>query len=282
MKPFCFGLLLWLGFCLGAPGQASSPTHEGKSVEEWFQVYVSGAGTRVPANAHSVRNGEFFLLPTMKLEADPALAAFQTFGTNAVPFLIQKLSVRTNESAHVQLERRQAVELLHRLGGRGAAAGPALLALLPAATDQLNEEICGAAHAVHADGQFINRFLLDTATALPETEFIRFAQRLGWSGAEMAQRLGTMLTSTNRELAQAAMTLLENAGAGAAPAVEQIAAALRNQDQELRYLAARCLAGSLTNTPAARLALRSVLDDPNSMVQSVARRALSPPAKRQD
>ena len=279
MKLRRLSLCLWLGFCLGVSGQTNNPTHEGTTIEEWFRVYVSGAGSRVPANQHSVRNGEFFLLPTMKLEADPAWSAFHAFGARAVPVLIQKLSVRTNEPAQAQLERRQAVELLHRLGPCAPAAGPALLALLPAATDQLNEEICGAAHAVHTDGQLINKFLLNTATTLPETEFILFAQRLGWSGTEVAARLGTTLTSTNREVAQAAMTLLENAGADAVPAVERIVTALRSQDQELRYLAARCLAGSLTNTPAARSALQSVLDDPNSMVQSVARRALSPPAK---
>lgn len=274
MKRHCLALLFWLGFFQLTHGQTNNPTHEGKTVKEWFRVYVNGAGTRPPANFHSVRNGEFFLLPTMKLEADPAWSAFQNFGANAVPFLTQKLSVRTNETAQIQLERRQAVELLHRLGPCARASGPALLALLPAATEQLNEEICGAVHAVHTDAQLITQFLLHSPSTQGAAQFIGFAERLGWSGAEVAQRLGATLTSTNRELAQAAMTLLQNAGVGAAPAVDQIVAALQSKDQELRYLAVRCLAGPLTNAPAARQALRGVAEDANPMVRNVARRTL--------
>lgn len=275
-------LFLWLGLCLGVVGQTNNLTHEGKSVEEWFRVYVSGAGTRVPANQHSVRNGEFFILPTMKLEADPAWSAFQAFGENAVPFLIQRLRVSAKESEPAKLERRQAVELLHRLGPCARAAGSALLALLPAATEDLNEEICGAAHAVHTDTRLINEFLLGPGKSWSDAQFLRFTRRLGWSSTAVAQRLGGMLNATDRELAREAMGQLETAGAGANAAVDQIAAALRSSDQELRYVAARCLATSLTNTPAARKALQSVLDDSNGMVRSVARRAVSPSAQRQD
>lgn len=270
--------LLWLCVGLRVSGQTSSPTHEGKNVEHWFQAYVAGAGTRVSPNAYSARNGEFLLLPTMKTEAEPVWPAFQTLGEKAVPFLIQRLQVNPSETEQTRLERREAVELLHRLGECACPAGSALLALLPAATDEQCNEICAAAHAVHTDPKLIDQFLLGPDNRRPDSELVQFARRLGWSGAEVARRLGAILDSKDRELAREALGLLEAAGVGAIPTVDQIAAALRSSDQEMRYLAARCLAGPLATTPVANQALQSVLDDSNLMVRKVARRTLPPPA----
>ena len=71
------------------------------------------------------------------------------------------------------------------------------------------------------------------------------------------------------------MTLLERAGPGSTPALEQITAALKDPDSEVRYLASRSLESIGTNSSHVVAALRTCLQDESVMVRNVASRTLT-------
>ena len=104
---------------------------------------------------------------------------------------------------------------------------------------------------------------------------IEIAESTGWEGEEMVHLLGTILQSPDPALRRSAITLLERAGPGARPALEQITAALKDSDQEVRYLASRSLESIATNSPQVVTALRTCLQDENVMVRNVATRTLT-------
>ena len=174
-----------------------------------------------------------------------------------------------------QLERREAIELIHRLGMRAHAAAAALLALLPESDEAEAEEICAALQSTRAEPAAINQFLLDLGKRHRDADVLKFAQRLSWNGPEVARLLGELSRSSNQEICRSALTLLEAAGQGARPTANQIVEALKNPDQEIRYLAARSLSALATNTPVALKALQKLTDDKSEMVRNVAFRALA-------
>jgi hypothetical protein len=111
--------------------------HEGKTVEQWFQAYVTSRETRIPANASPVMNGEFLPRTPVHNQPDPAWTAFQALGEKAIPDLLRNLSSSgepaTSEPA--QLARSQAIDLIHWLGPTARSAAPALFALLKQADE---------------------------------------------------------------------------------------------------------------------------------------------------
>ena len=250
--------------------------HEGKKVEQWFQDYIASRDRRIPGNASPVMNGEFLPRTPVHNQPDPAWAAFQVMDEKAIPGLLRHLdsSGEPATSEQAQLAQSQAIDLIHRLGPVARSAAPALLALLKQGDESEIEAVCAAIQNVRAEQRVINQFLLDLGKEHRDAEMLRFARRLGWSGSEVAQLLGGLLRSPDREVSHDAAALLEAAGPDAQAAVEQIAGALQNADQDIRYLAARSLAGMATNTPAARKALQGLIDDQNEMVRRVARRAV--------
>jgi len=288
-----------LGFLLSAAvslGQGiSEVTHQGRTAEEWFQEYVAGAGTRISPTTPAVMNGEFMRRLPDRGKPDPAWDAFVALGEKAVPCLVVHLRsgsrgpiggpTAAKPSAAVQteppirernlLERRQAIEVIHRLGVAAHAAVPALLALLPEAAEAEVEEVCVALRSLHPDPAAINQFLLGLGQLHRDADVLQFARQLGWSGPEVARQLGGMLRSPEPETCRDAITLLEAAGQGARPAADQIVTTLNNPDPEIRYLAARSLSQLATNTPVAIQALQTLTDDPNDLVRSVVRRALA-------
>lgn len=277
-------------------GQGSGePTHQGKTVEDWFQAYVAGADTRTSPTSPSARNGEF-MRPSMEGgKTDPAWQAFEALGEKAVPCLVLHLHAGSRtpgggpavaQSSQIarpelpdperkRLERDQALELIHRLGPRAHATAPALLALLPDSEEAEAEAVCAALQHIRADQPAINQFLLKLGKRGRDTDALRFARRLGWNGPEVARLLGGLSLSSNQEICHGALTLLEAAGQGARPAANQIVEVLKNPDQEIRYLAARSLAQLASNTPVALQALQTLADDRSEMVRNVARRALA-------
>ena len=297
-KPLRMAVILALAlFALAATsfGQRSNePTHQGKTVEEWFQEYVAGEETRISPTSTSARNGEFMRASPDGGKPDPAWQAFEALGEKAVPCLVARLRSGPHESSsatatakplptarpeipnpkRAQLERREAIDLIHRLGVRARATAPALLALLPESDEAEAEEICAALQNTRAEPAAINQLLLDLGKRHRDADVLKFAQRLGWNGPEVARLLGEMSQSTHQEICHGALALLEAAGQGARPAANQIVEVLKNPDQEIRYLAARSLSALATNTPVAIKALQALADDQNDMVRRVARRAL--------
>ena len=286
-------LLLFLPVAAGLAQSFQKAIYHGRTVEQWFQEYVAGAGTRTPPTAPAMRNGEFMPGPPDPGKSDAAWEAFRALGALAVPYLIQHLPLRTSDPKIVrvaktapafqsespdperkQLERRQAIELIHRLGVSARAAAPALLGLLKQAGEPDAEELCAALRSIRAEPGAINEFLLSLGRQDRNAEVLRYARRLGWNGSKVARLLGKLLRASDPELCHGAILLLEAAGPGARPAAEQIVATLENPDQEVRYLAARCLAQVATNTPVAAKALRSLANDGNNMVRKVARQKL--------
>jgi len=250
--------------------------HEGKTVEQWFQEYVSGASTRTPPQTPPVVNGELLWPSPAAGAGDPAWEAFNVMGSNAVPWLVHRLeaSAGATNAEPSRLERRQVIELIQRLETTARSAAPSLLTLLKQADESEAEAVCAAIASVRPEPLLINQFLLDLGKAQRNADMLYYARRLGWSGSDVAQLLGGLLRSPDRDVIHDAAALLEAAGPGAQAAVEQITGALQNADQEIRYLAARSLAGMATNTPAARKALQGLIDDQNEMVRRVARRAV--------
>ena len=277
-------------------GQRSNePSHQGKTVEEWFQEYVAGADTRISPTSLSARNGEFMRATPDGGKPDLAWQAFEALGEKAVPCLVAHLRSGPRESSsetvttkpsptarpkipnpeRARLECREAIELIHRLGVRAHAAAAALLALLAESDEAEAEEICAALQSTRAEPAAINQFLLDLGKRHRDADVLKFAQRLGWNGPEVARLLGELSRSSNQEICRGALTLLEAAGQGARPAANQIVEALKNPDQEIRYLAARSLSTLVTYTPVALKALQTLADDKSEMVRNVARSALA-------
>lgn len=250
-----------------------NPRHEGKSVEEWFQIYVAGAAERMPANDSGAMNGEFLRSSPGNAKPEPAWLAIQAIGSNAIPSLVRHLSGDAKE-------RTQAIELMYRLGPAAQTAVPALLALLQPAENTEAEEVRAALRNIPAGQSVINEFLLTLAKQNRNAEFLRHARSLGWSGSNVVQQLGGMLSSSDAALHRDAMALLEAAGEQAVPAVEVIIGALRDPDGEVRYLAARALENiGMQATPEMRAqiaaGLKSCLQDSNPMVSGIARRLVT-------
>lgn len=257
--------------------------HEGKTVEQWFQAYVASRETRIPANASPIMNGEFLPRTPVHNQPDPAWNAFQALGEKAIPGLLRHLNP-TGESARskqAQLAQSQAIDLIHRLGPVARNAAPALFTLLRQVEESEAEAVCAAIRSVRPEPQLINQFLLDMGKAQRDADMLYYARRLGWSGADVARQLGAVLQSSNREDAHGAIALLEAAGPGAHAATEAIILTLRHRDQEIRYLAARSLTILAANSPAATKALQEVADDTESMVRTVARKAIAAQAETQ-
>lgn len=259
-----------------------NPMHDGKTVEQWFQAYVASRETRIPANASPVRNGEFLPRAAVHAQPDPAWTAFQALGETAIPGLLRYLNAsgEPTTSEPAQLAQSQAIDLIHRLGPVAHSAAPALLALLGQIEESQVEAVCAAVSSVRPEPQLINQFLLDLGKAQRDADMLHYARRLGWSGPDVARRLGEVLKSWSREDAHGAIALLETAGPEARPATEAIIFALSHRNQEIRYLAARSLARLADNTPAATKALQGVADDANGMVRTVARKAIAAQAEK--
>src|SRR5262245_29545239 len=87
-------IILAAGLSVVVPASHSQPceqtAHSGKTVGEWFQMYVAGAGTRV-SPATPARNGEFIRLTPDDGKPDPAWQAFDALGERAVPCLVLHL-----------------------------------------------------------------------------------------------------------------------------------------------------------------------------------------------
>lgn len=155
------GLVLSVGVCLLWALGFREPRHQGRTVSQWFQEYVSipahvrvqgysslenfryadqGYGGRVLADTRTWRS-----LP------DPALDAFRAFGSRAVPSLTRRLRPGLEESPtfarlwgrlsavlripipkpwESTLRRAQAVEILASLGPEATDAIPALVSLM--------------------------------------------------------------------------------------------------------------------------------------------------------
>ena len=252
---------------------ARPATHGGKTLEEWFQIYVAGAAERMPANDSGAMNGEFLRSSPGNAKPEPAWLAIQAIGSNAIPGLVRHLSGDAKE-------RTQAIELIYRLGPAAQTAVPALLALLQPAENAEAEEVYAALRNIPAGQSVINEFLLTLAKQNRHAEFLRHARSLGWSGSNVVQQLGGMLSSSDATLHRDAMALLEAAGEQAVPAVAVIIAALRDPDGEVRYLAARALENigkQATPEMRAQIAagLKHCLQDSNPIVSGIARRLVT-------
>lgn len=298
-KLFCVavvsGLSLGLLTTASPAPHSDEAAHPGKSVEQWFQEYVAGADTRISLTSPSVRNGEFLRPSSNAEKPDPAWQAFKTLGEKAVPCLVSHLRSGSRDLSggptaaqlstaaqpelpdpgRMRLERRQAIELIYRLGRCARAATPALLALLPNAAEPETDEVCAALRSIGPDRQASNQFLLDFGKSGREGDLLQFTRRLGWSGPEVARLLGELLRSPNSETCRGAITLLDAAGEAARPAASQIIEVLKHPDPEIRYLAARSLSQLTPPTPAALKALQTLAEDRDEMVRTVARRALA-------
>jgi hypothetical protein len=222
-------------------------------------------------------NGEFLPRTPVHNQPDPAWTAFQALGEKAIPPLVRYLNPpgKTATTEPAQLARSQAIDLIHRLGPTARSAAPALLVLLKQAEASEAEAVCAAIASVRPEPQLINQFLLELGKAQRNADLLHYAQRFGWSGPDAAQMLGNLLHLRDRETAHEAIVLLEAAGAEAQAATEQIVSALNHPDEEIRYVAARSLAQLAPSTPAASQALQGLTNDPNGMVQTVARKAMA-------
>jgi hypothetical protein len=79
------GVVIALGVLCVSWLRPIDPTHEGRTMEEWFEQY------RLVVEARSVWSAD-------ETQLLPVLAAFESFGTNAVPFLASRITRDQNHS----------------------------------------------------------------------------------------------------------------------------------------------------------------------------------------
>ena len=227
-------------------------------------------------------------------ESAPAWIALQALGSNAVPHLVYRLRSgrmdriyergftnlpsalqrRLPNPARKKWYRAQALRAITGLGDAARDASPALLELLQRPDPSLRREAIRALHSIHTDLHLITGTLLQLGAQQRYADVTAIAWETGWEGSELSPLLGKILQSPDVALRRNAISLLERVGRDAAPALEQVTAALKDPDGEVRYLAARSLESIGTNSPEVIAALRASLQDENVMVQNVARRVL--------
>jgi hypothetical protein len=250
-------------------------------------VTVSSASTNLA--------GQLALLQTLRNPGpDPAWKALQALGSNAVPHLIKRVRLGALDRGYARVftnlpmviqgklpnpaqkrwYQHRALAAIADLGDAARAATPALLELLPQNDRSLQRSVVTTLCRIHADRRSISKVLLQLGAQHRHREVLDIAQETGWEGLEMAQLLGGLLKSPDVMLRRDAITLLEHAGSGAIPAVQQIIAALGDEDNEVRYMAARCLQAINKASPQVVTALSDSLTDTNVMVQNVSRRTL--------
>ena len=295
---------------------ADEPTYEGKPVSVWFREYAyasnsafytaSGmpSGRTVIFPAGSGKRPVLTSSPSTNLQvrvwyptADPAWAALEALGSNAVPCLVRHFRSgvldRAYERAFTNLPsaiqkklpnpvrnrwlRIRAIDALARLklGESGRAATPHLLELLKQRDPSLRRAVCDALRSLHVDHRSITRVQLQLGSQRKYTDVVEIASQMGWGGDDMARLLGEILRAPDPALRRDAMRLLEYSSPAAAPALDQIILALKDSDNEVRYLAARSIEAIGTNSPQVITALRSALDDGHAIVRIVARRTLT-------
>ncbi|MCL4785572.1 MAG: HEAT repeat domain-containing protein [Verrucomicrobia bacterium] len=295
---------------------ADEPTYEGKPVSVWFREYAYGSNSALPI-VSGVRPCLTVIFPAgsgkrpvvtaspstnSQLRAwyptkDPAWAALQALGSNAVPCLVRNFRGgvfdRTYERAFTNLPsaiqkqipnparnrwlRVRAIDALAtlKLGESGRAATPHLLEMLKQRDPWLRSVVFDALRSLNVDRRSITRVILQFGSQRKYADVVEVASQMGWEGDDIARLLGDILKSPDPSLRMQVLRLLERSETAAAPALDSIILALRDPDKEVRYLAARSIEAIGTNSPQVVAALRSALKDENVMVQIVARRTLT-------
>ena len=138
----------------------------------------------------------------------------------------------------------------------------------------LRSKAVNALQRLGVDRSSVNEVMLRLGAERRYDEVVNLAFQLGWEGREVARLLGSLLQSSDAQLRIRAITLLERGGREASAAWDQIMAALKDPEEEVRYLAARSLEKIGSDSPQMIAALRASLTDSNVMVSNVTRRIL--------
>lgn len=259
-----------------------------------LQGTPGGALATVTSPSTNRQEQQVWLQAQLRPGPDPALAALRALGPEAVPYLSRQLRVGrlepiyervfTNLPRVVQTKipnpyekrwrRYRAVDALVALDAPARMAVPALLELLRQPDMALRSRATDALRRIGVDRQAVGDVLLQLGAERRYDEVVTIAFQLGWEGREVARLLGSLLQSPNTALRIRAITLLEVSGRSASPAWEQIIAALKDPEEEVRYLAARSLENIGSDAPLMIVALRASLTDSNVMVSNVTRRIL--------
>lgn len=250
----------------------------------WF--VLTNRSISLPAPSPAPTNDAWTAIRAIGSNAAPYLAAqmhrsrweryYERNFTNLPAFLQKKLP----HPAQKWFARQRAIEIAERLGPAAHETAPALLELLYEGDSRSQRTVVPALLSVRADRVKVTAALVRLETEKRYPEILQIVPKLGWKDRETARLLGRILAGPDPTVHREAMRLLEAGGACAAPAAEPIIAALKHQDPEVRYLAARALEQIAKTVPPdekpeLEQRLRALLADKSVIVRNVSRRVLT-------
>ena len=279
--------------CFLLPG--CEPTHKGKTASAWFRDLYESKQANKTVTTMTMPSGP--LLVEIPGDSDPeALEALRALGSHAVTYLVA--TIQHSDSSFERTYWRvlgkvpswlqwlfpkpvprswlasQAAATLPELGPEARSAIPALVAcsktrdpwLKPAARDALGrmrprfDELAPCLHNLARQREYAAVASLIWDLHLREPETVALLCQAGRAPDSRVRRT--------------VLTLLEQQGPDAAPAVPLLATTLDDPDSEVRYLSARALGEIGTNARPALEALKRACHDTNVMVQSASARAI--------
>lgn len=309
---------------------AAEPTYRGKPLSEWFKAYGGTPGqalptptplrwypfTNPPTWINATNHGKFMVIsnrlgwfvitnqpvaptPFSRPREDEAWTAIRTIGSNAVPFLAEKirpdrweklyernftnlpplLQKRLPHPAQRWLMRMRAIDIASRLGPAAHETAPALLKLLYETDPRTLGPVMSALRSVRAERVDVAEVILRLGTEKRFREVLQVGTEMGWKDREVARLLGKILAGPDTLLHRDAIRMLEASGVRALPAAEAIIQALKHPDSEVRYLAARSLEQiareiAPAERPELEAKLRVAALDQSVIVSNVSRRVL--------
>lgn len=310
---------------------AAEPIYRDKPLSAWFKAYGGTPGqtlptptplrwypfTNPPTWINATNHGKFMVIsnrlgwfvitnqpvaptPFSKPREDEAWTAIRTIGSNAVPFLAEKMRHGrweriyernfTNLPALLQkklpqpgqrwLMRMRAIDVAKRLGPAAHDTAPALLLLLHETDPRTLSPVMAALRSVRAERVDVAEVILRLGTEKRFKEVFLVAGEMGWKDREVAKLLGQILTGPDTSLHRDAIRMLEAGGIRALPAADAILSSLSHGDSEVRYLSARALEQIAKDVPSAEREnleskLRVAVTDQSVMVSNVSRRVLA-------
>lgn len=282
-----FGVVA-LGFLLSAVIRRE-PTYQGRTVSAWFKEFCISRWRLTTRTDISFEPAGPVLInyDTGERVDDPALFALRAMGSESVPYLIRTLKRKetvlgkTYRIFYLKLSpgfrqflpsagiprdkyRQYAAEALAGVGTNALPAVPALIQCLgePDPDPSLMYSALAALRPLSCKPQDLDPVLRRLSNRGQHWRVVMIVERLQLRGSVAVTALGKTLQDTNSAFRDSffqrkAATYLERLGPAAAPAVAELAAALKNPDSEVRYLAARALGEIGTNAIPAIPALQA-------------------------
>jgi len=279
--------------------RSAEPTYQGRTSAEWFREFQTAASRHwtVSVNNPGLPSGSGRALDVRGLLREPAADGLRGLGTNAAVYLGRKFAWKEGILARSYRKwyfglpasirgplprppvaryylRMEIGWALQALGSKADAAVPWLITSLGNGDEFAVRFTLRELQRLQFDGHQLDPLLEEWSRKGQHTNAVLVVAELHVRTLVAANCLVRALSAGDATLRRTCVFELEQFQGGGLPAVPNLAAALKDPDDEVRYGAARALEAVGSGAAAAIPALMQASNDTSVMVQRASARAL--------